>query len=619
MWRAIPWVGLILFPAAGLRPQDAVDLPGRFTRDIRPILQARCMKCHGTEKKKGGIDYAAIADGKAALRERKTWRKAAVQVEGLEMPPEGEKPLADAERSTLAAWMKEAAANVENVGELDPGPPLVRRLNRTEYDLSVRDLLGIDIDVSGPAGIAEEATGHTFDTIADALVLPPALMEKYFTAADLALDRLFMDARRRAAFIGSDGARKLLERVIRRAYRRPAREGEVDRLLVLFERGESKGKPFEESIRLPLKAVLVSPHFLLRIEENRPGTGAVRVGDLELAMRLSYFLWSTMPDEPLLALAGQGKLSEPATLEAQVRRMIASPKARALTTRFAAEWLQLAKFETARPSTEFFPSFTGNLKRAMRQETEMFFDALRTEDRSVLELLDADYTYANQELANHYGIEGVTGTQVRKVALKPGSHRGGLLGMGTMLAATSHTHRTSPTLRGKWILEVLFGTPPPPPPPDAGTIKEEGRKGKEPKSFRELMAMHATLPTCAACHRKIDPLGFALENFDAVGGWRDSQGGKPLDITGELPTGEKISGVDELKRTVLARADAFEHNLVEQMMCYALGRDLQGDDEVAVREVKAALGRDGHRFSALVLGIARSFPFQNRRGAERKD
>jgi hypothetical protein len=625
MRRAFLWVGMILFPVASGRPQDAPssDLPGRFTRDIRPILQARCVKCHGPEKKKGGIDLGAIPDGKAALRERKTWRRAAAQLSSLEMPPEGEKPLAPQERSTLVEWMKQAAAHAENVSELDPGPPLVRRLNRTEYDLSVRDLLGIDLDVSGPAGMAEEATGHTYDTIADALVLPPALMEKYFTAAEMALDRLFSDARRRGSFLGAgtgrEGARLLLERVARRAYRRPAREGEVDRLLALFDRGDSRGRPFEESIRLPLKAVLVSPHFLLRIEENRPGTGAARVGGPELATRLSYFLWSTTPDETLLALAEQGRLSDPATFEAQVRRMMASPKARTLTTRFASLWLQLGKFETARPSTEFFPAFTGGLKRAMREETEMFFDALRTEDRSVLELLDADYTYVNQDLAKHYGIEGVSGPKVRKVALGPGSHRGGLLGMGTMLAATSHTHRTSPTLRGKWILEVLFGTPPPPPPPDAGTIKEEGRPGKEPKSFRELMAMHATRPTCAACHRKIDPLGFALENFDAAGGWRESQGGKPLDTTGELPTGEKITGVDELKKTVRARADAFERNLIEQMMCYALGRDLQGDDEVAVQDVKAALGKDGHRFSALVLGVARSFPFQNRRAAERKD
>jgi hypothetical protein len=620
---------LLAASVGGAQEAPPGDLSTRYRETVRPLLESRCIKCHGPEKKKGGIDLAALTDGKTALRERKTWRKAAAQLEALEMPPEGEKPLTADERSGLATWMKAAASFVDPSKplDLDPGPSLVRRLNRTEYDQTVRDLLGIDIDVSGPAGISEEVTGHTFDTIAEALVLPPILMEKYFIAAEAGLDRLLGDPRRKAAFFGPkieghaprDAARRILERTVRRAFRRPGREGEVERLLGLFDRGDSTGKPLEESLRLPLKAILVSPHFLLRIEDARPGSGAIGVSGWELATRLSYFLWSTMPDETLLLAAERGTLLEPATLDQEVRRMLASPKARTLTSRFAAEWLQLARFETARPSTEFFPTFTGTLKRAMRQETEQFFDGLRTEDRSILDLLDADYTYVNQDLAKHYGLSGVTGSQMRKVPLTPDLHRGGLLGMGTMLAATSHTHRTSPTLRGKWILEVLFGTPPPPPPPDAGTLKEERQKGKEPKSFRELMALHATLPTCAGCHRKIDPLGFALENYDAVGAWRESQGGKPLDTVGELPTGERMNGVGELKKVLLSRKDAFERNVIEQMMCYALGRDLQGDDEIAVRGVQQGLEKDGHRFSALVLGVARSFPFQNRRGAERKD
>jgi hypothetical protein len=316
-------------------------------------------------------------------------------------------------------------------------------------------------------------------------------------------------------------------------------------------------------------------------------------------------------------LADAGKLSDPAVLEQQVRRMLAEPRGRALTDNFAAQWLQLRKLATARPSTEFFPTFTPQLRQAMYDETATFFDHLRTDDRSLLDLLDADYAFLNADLARHYGIGGVEGDALRKVALKPDARRGGLLGMGSVLSLTSHTSRTSPTLRGKWILEVIFGTPPPPPPPDAGMLKEDHEKGEEPKSFREQMAQHAANPTCASCHKRIDPLGYGLENFDAIGAWRDTAGGgRPLDNTGQLPTGEKFTGAGELKKLVLARRDDFVHNATEQLLTYALGRDLQYYDECPVREVKSALERDSYRFSTLVVGIVKSFPFQHRKNTD---
>ncbi len=435
-------------------------------------------------------------------------------------------------------------------------------------------------------------------------------MEKHFAAAELILDKMKP--------LKGASPREIVARFGRRAYRRPVQDDEIDRLMTLHARAAARGDAPEKALRLPLKAVLVSPHFLFRVEREQPGTKPYRIRDSELAVRLSYFLWSTMPDDALSADAEQGKLSDPAVLEAQVRRMLAHPNAKALTLNFAAQWLQLRKLEYARPSTEFFPSFNNRLKQAMREEATTFLDKLREEDRSVLDLLDSDYAWLNGELAKHYGIAGVEGKDFRRVALQPEHHRGGLLGMGAVLALTSHTSRTSPTLRGKWILEAIFGTPPPPPPPDAGTIKEQ-KKGVEPKTFRELMALHATQPACATCHKRIDPLGFALENYDAVGAWRDTQGGKPMDAVGVLPSGERFEGVAGLKQVLLRSRDAFERNLIEQMLAYALGRDVLDTDECAIREIQTAAAKNEHRFSTLVLGVVKCFPMQYRRNSESKD
>ena len=611
-------IGLVLALSAAIlagqstAPATGDDLAAGFAKDIRPLLEAHCYKCHGPQKKKGGLDFSRLKDGRAVLREPRLWKKALLQVEEHEMPPEGEKPLGPEESTGLLAWLRAAASYVDcgNPAQQDPGPPLLRRLNRSEYNATVRDLTGVTIDVAAEVGMPDEATGTTFDTSANALVLPPALMEKHFSAADLILDRMKP--------LEGASPREILRGFARRAFRRPIREDELDRLMALHARAASRGDAPEKALRLPLKAVLVSPHFLFRVEREQAGTKPYLLTGPELATRLAYFLWSTMPDEALLSDAEQGKLSNPEVLEGQVRRMLVHPKAKALTGNFAAQWLQLRKLDFARPSTEFFPAFNNRLKQAMRDEATTFLDKLREGDRSVLELLDCDYAWLNGDLAKHYGIPGVDGKDFRRVALKPEWHRGGLVGMGAFLALTSHTSRTSPTLRGKWILESIYGTPPPPPPPDAGTIKEQ-KKGAEPKTFRELMAQHAVQPACASCHRRIDPLGFALENFDAIGAWRDTQGGKPLDSAGVLPSGEKFEGLGGLKSVLLRTAPAFERNLIEQLLSYALGRDVQDADECSLREIQAGADRDGHRYSSIVIGIVKSFPFQHRKNSEAKD
>jgi hypothetical protein len=300
-------------------------------------------------------------------------------------------------------------------------------------------------------------------------------------------------------------------------------------------------------------------------------------------------------------------------LQNQVKRMLADARAKALTDNFGASWLELKKLPNARPSGEFFPEFNAEVRKAMYEETSLFFDHLRTDDRSVLDLLDANYTFLNEDLARYYKIPGVAGRDMRRVDLKPEYHRGGLLAMGSTLAVTSHVSRTSPTLRGKYVLDVIFGTPPPPPPANAGMFKDEGDKKKEAQSFRERLAMHASNATCASCHKKMDPLGFAMDNFDGGGVWRDDDHGKPLDVMGELPTGERMNGFAGLKKLIMDRKSDFVRSMTEQMMIYALGRDLDYFDEMPLRRVTERLDQNGDRFTDMVLGIAESYPFRYRR------
>jgi Protein of unknown function (DUF1592)/Protein of unknown function (DUF1588)/Protein of unknown function (DUF1585)/Protein of unknown function (DUF1595)/Protein of unknown function (DUF1587)/Planctomycete cytochrome C len=626
---------LLAVAVLGVSALGAGPDQGAFRDEIQPFLAQHCSKCHNATKAKGGVDFSKIGDASTVRRQRKLWRSVVEQVETLEMPPEGEPEVAPERRERVVGWLKIAVASFDcdDPSSIDPGPPPVRRLTRDEYDRTLRDLLGVNFNSGEVVGMPldGDGSGSSFANLAEALILPPVLMEKYFAAADKILDLVFNASKNKKALDallvarpGPDlpaveAARKVIARFLRLAYRRPVSEEEIGRFLALFDRSAAKGFRYEDSVRMMVKAALVSPHFLFRVERDRGSKGSeasYKVSDHELAVRLSYFLWSTTPDGILNDLADQGKLSEPLTLEAQVRRMLLDPKARALTDNFAESWLQVGKLANARPSTEFFPTFNGKLRQALREETLTFFDKLRQDDRSVLELLDADYAYLNQDLATHYDIPGVEGPAIRRVALPPGSHRGGLLGMGSVLALTSHTNRTSPTLRGKYILEVVFGIPPPPPPPNAGKLPEEQKKGEAPRSFREQMAQHARQADCAGCHAKIDPLGYGLENFDAVGRWRTESGGKPLDATGKLPGGEAFNGADELKKIINARKGDFERNLIERMLSYALARETQGDDECAVRKIMGDLERDGHRFSTLVLGVTRSVPFQYRRNLE---
>ena len=631
-------------PTAAAAPVDA------FATTLRPILQAHCVSCHNPTKRVGGVDLTPFENESAVLKDHKLWRRVIEQVETEQMPPDDEKFTA-AMGTTLVSGLKQTLALLDqgHPSLLDPGPSLVRRLSHVEYRNAIRDLTGVDLDVAQRVGLPQDSTGSSYENIAAALLVQPTLLEKYFTAADLVLDRLFgplptapktkpawqSDAeikkqqQQRDAFFAmvpetADRAttQAFLARFTRRAWRRPIAATELDRLLKIYDAALAQGDAPRTALRRTLKPILVAPDFLFRIEADRtpvapaPGTivAAARVSDVELASRLSFFLWSSIPDDELLAVAEANQLSQPAVLDAQVRRLLADPRAHALTENFFVRWLGANRVAQARPSTEFYPTFNDGLKRAMLAEVMTFCDHLRMDDRPILELLDADYTFVNEDLAKLYGLTGVTGKEFQRAALRPEDHRGGVLGMGAILASTSHTDRTSPTQRGKWMLDVIFGTPPPPPPANASQFRDDGKKKNPPKDFREKLAQHAADATCAGCHRRMDPLGFGLDNYNAVGAWRPTTA--ELDTSGTLPGGEKFDGVDGLKKIVWDRRDQFTRNLIGQMLTYALGRELEYFDEFQIARIQADLERSGGRFSTLVLGVATSYPFQYRRNAE---
>jgi hypothetical protein len=414
---------------------------------------------------------------------------------------------------------------------------------------------------------------------------------------------------------GSDEscAKSIVSAIARRAYRRPLTEQDVS-ALVEFYRSGNRDAGFEAGIQRALERILVSPDFLFRIEQQPdgvPANGVYRLTDVELASRLSFFLWSSMPDDELLTAAERGRLKDPAVLERQVRRMLADARSKALVDNFAGQWLVLRNIRDASPDPDLFPDFDENLRDAFLQETTLFFESQLKDDRSVVELLSANYTYLNERLARHYEIPNVFGSRFRRVALAD-SHRGGLLGQGSLLTVTSYPNRTSPVLRGKWLLETILGTPPPPPPPDVPALQERGEGGKV-ASVRERLEMHRSNPACSGCHSVMDPLGFALENFDPVGRWRTHDAGTPVDASGALPSGAKFEGVAGLRELLLQQREQFATNVTDRLMAYALGRTVEYYDLPSIRRIARAAAPDDYRWSSIILGIVKSAPFQMRR------
>jgi hypothetical protein len=597
-------------------PQPTVD----YAKEIAPILAKYCTSCHGGAKPKASLSLVFKSMSEAG-KKLHVWEKVAEQLRAGEMPPEGRPKPPAKEMELLVSWLQNDMLGGNCSGPRDPGRVTIRRLNKAEYNNTIRDLLYID-NFKPAADFPSDDVGYGFDNIGDVLSLSPLLLEKYLAAAEQAVELAFDKPASREKLLLKglgkakkiDKAQAVLDSFIARAYRRPPESGEVARLLRFVELAEQNGQSFDKGLALAFEATLVSPHFLFRVEQDRNNPKkepfAKRpISEHELACRLSYFLWSTMPDDQLFELADKNNLRS--QLEPQVYRMLQDPKVQALTENFAGQWLQLRSLAGAQPDPKLFPTFKEPLRKAMLEETERFFNAIVKEDRSILDFLDADFTFVNETLAKHYGIPGIKGPEFQKVKLDS-NKRGGVLTHASILTVTSNPTRTSPVKRGKWILENMLNAPPPPPPPDVPELEENPKELKG--SLRERMEQHREKAICASCHQRMDPLGFAFEHYDAVGAWRDKDGSFPIDDGGTLPNGQSFKGARELSAILKARAPEFRRCLAEKMLTYALGRGLEYYDKCALDDICTDVAKNESLFSSLILAVVKSEPFQMRKG-----
>ena len=825
--RLVAMAGLTLllwlaFTPSRWRAQGAQN-NSEFDRVVLPFLTRTCYTCHNAELKTGGMNLEALQTAASITHDRETWERVLKKLRAGEMPPKGQPRPDPREMKAVVGWIESELETADRLVRPDPGRVTVRRLNRAEYNNTVRDLLGVDFRPAD--NFPQDDSGYGFDNIGDVLSLSPVLMEKYLAAAERVaraavfgseqmkptmvklrsagqritpsltplvdydstgltlpnaihvthrfpvdgeyIVRAFLggsrpvgsepfsialwidgeqvqsiefDPTKTAAFddeekqdLGGkvhefrtkviagehwvaasilrlyDGlptryqgpnpaktrsttlppqfkpppglrpaqieelrkrfearvaaiekapvnearlssleiggpynqaagplaislrtiytcghlngrhqpgcARKIVASLARRAFRRPVTPQEIDKLVSVVSLAQRHGDSFEEGLCQSLQAMLVSPHFLFRIERSLGSTAAESsraISNHELASRLSYFLWSSMPDDELTRLADEQQLRRPGVLEAQVRRMLKDPKSHALVENFGGQWLELRKLESVKPDRQRFPGFDEYLRMSMRRETELFFECIVQEDRSILDFIDADYTFLNERLARFYKIPGVKGPEFRKVVLAGDTQRGGVLTQAGILTVSSYATRTSPVLRGKWILEKILNAPPPPPLPDVPNLDES--KIGSAASLRQQLEAHRQNATCASCHTRMDPLGFGLENFDAIGAWRTQDGKFPIDASGMLPDGRSFIGPNELKAILKADRNAFAEGLTEKLLIYAVGRGLESYDKATVKQIVTRLAAEDYRFSRLVVEIASSVPFQMRKG-----
>lgn len=615
-----------------------VEVKAGFDQQVKPFLAKYCVKCHEPGKKEGELDLKQYDKVDAARKKYDLWETAARRIDAKEMPPKDSEQPKSEERKQFRGWVKALAEArktedcknlaTDETQNFYKGHVMSRRLTRAEYNNSVRDLIGLDLKPAEQFP-SDGGGGEGFDTTGDALFTSAILMEKYLDAADLVLRTALPEtktpvsasvaAAQKKILVAApskdlpprDAASKVVGALARRAFRRPVEKAEIERLLTLFDHAQKRGDSYTASLRLALKGVLVSPHFLFLVEPEPAKEGIHRLPPYPFVSRLSYFLWSSIPDEELLGLAESGKIFEPDVLKKQVARMLADPRSRALGESFALQWLALDGLGGGvRPDPKKFPEFDAALTSAMRDETVLFFATLFQENRSLLEIVSADWTFLNERLAKHYGIAGVTGSQMRRVSLTDPA-RGGVLSMASVLTVTSYPLRTSPVLRGRWVLDELLGSRVPPPPPNVPSLPTDDTP-QDGLTLREQLDKHRTKSECASCHSRMDPLGFGLENFDAIGRWRTDIAGKKLDSSGQLPSGEKFSGPAELKQIMLKRKNEFLKNLCRKMLGYALGRQLNRFDDCVVDDSMKALAAGGYKSHRVIEHIVMSYPFQHR-------
>ena len=794
----------------GLTCIFALVAAGAFASDASRVFsftKKNCVGCHNATLASGDINLAALTTKESFDEDREIWERAVSKLRTGEMPPPSVAKPPATEIDTVAKWLEAEFARQDRTAKPNPGRVTARRLNRAEYNNTVRDLLGVDIQPAD--NFPNDETAFGFDNISDALLLSPVLLERYLYAAERVVrtavfgperlkpamihypapvrqnDRvqtaqipkdlynydysglslrhsfhvvhrfpvdgeysfrlvlnghrpnqseparpaLWIDGKKveewevdatdlegqivearmqmtagehllsasytknyhglppsykgpepstrpEVALISTRGkltekdietlrkhgtkiktdrletridnryesmdvggpftqtegpaaeslrkvfvcpqktdacAARIISTFTRRAFRRPVTARETAPFEKLYALARKEGDSFQEGIATALQGVLVSPHFLFRIERDRTaraGAEFAPVSEYELASRLSYFLWSSMPDEELLTLASRRQLRRPAAMAAQVRRMLRDPKARALVENFGGQWLQFRNIDVLKPDLGNFPDFDDGLRHSMKRETELFLENLIRDDRSVLEILDADYSYLDERLGRFYGIAGIEGPEFRRVNMSKTQRGGGILAHGSILTISSYSTRTSPVLRGKWILENLLNAPPPPPPPVVPSLDDS--KTGQTASLRQQMEAHRANPACASCHSRMDPLGFGLENFNAIGAWRDKDGSFPVDASGSLPGGRAFQGPIELKNLLKQEREAFARGLTEKLLTYALGRGLERSDRPVISTITSKLPEHDYRFSALVLEIVRSLPFQQR-------
>lgn len=727
--------------------------PSGFETTVTPYVRKNCAMCHNTRKQEGGVNLLEFQSATQVSAKRDIWETVVRKIESGEMPPAPMPRPAAAQSKAVTSWVEKHFATIDAKAKPDAGRVTARRLNRMEYNNTIRDIFGITFQ---PAeDFPADDSGYGFDNIGDVLSLSPVLMEKYLNAAEQVSRRVIntepLPAATRVNFgagrmknrrpyfleithtfpsagfydlqgfitgpkaggpewktnmtyavdaeapvtvettMGTDRprnstrrlrietpgvhkvrvafdpallpnaqddvndrtinqftmlmdklevrgpyepfrvipetqariltcqasepgcAKRILTTIARRVWRRPITETETTAISNVASRATAAGDTFEQGIQAGIQAILVSPNFLFRIEH---GTGKVdkagleSLTDLELASRLSYFLWSSTPDESLLALAEKNQLRRPGVLAMQVRRMLADPKGDALADGFAGQWLEYRNLDLVKPDPERFPSWNPALKSAMQEETRRFFLDLVRGNSSVMRMIDAPYTYLNETLAKHYGVAGVTGNDFRKVTL-PDGKRGGILSMASVLTVSSYATRTSPVLRGKWVLENVLNAPPPPPPPDVQLLDEKTIGTK--MSMREQLKLHRTNATCASCHARMDVLGFGLENYDAIGAWRTKDGSFDLDTSGTLPSGESFRGPEELKKILAQNPRPFAECFTEKLLTFALGRGVERTDRREVDNIIKAASLQQYRMQAFILEIIKSTPFQKRR------
>jgi hypothetical protein len=607
-----------------------------FREKVLPILEKNCFDCHDNETQKADLNLFYFSDYQRVLEAPDTWKMVYERVHSFEMPP-GKRELRFNDQRFLVQWLRKLPQSQEpdchqlasdRTQNFYRGYVMSRRLNRAEYNHSIRDLFGVDLQLHQLLP-ADGGGGEGFDTAGNALFTSAIHIEKYLEAAGRALEQVLPDeaknltpelARARSALLGPfshpgisprESARQILSIVARKAFRRPVDPGEIDRFLTLFERSAERGDPFEASLRLALQGVLISPHFLFLVEPEPDEGGIHPLPALPLASRLSYFIWSSMPDEELLSLAASDELLNPEIYRQQVRRLLADPKADALGERFAIQWLDLQRLnDEVHPDPDKFPEFDPDLASSMTGEVVAFFNHIFRYDRSLLELIDSDYSFVNERLAQLYELDGIHGADLQKVSLSD-RNRGGIVSMAAIHALTSYPQRTSPVLRGKWIMEAILGDRVQPPPPDAGEL-EESEEAIAHLTLREQLELHRVKPECAACHDRMDPLGFGLENFDVLGRWRELDRGLPIDASGILPSGETFTGPTGLKQLLMTRKEPVLRNLIRKMAGFALGRDLTKLDECIIDNTMEALEANHYRASIVIEQIVTSLPFQHR-------